>query len=1291
MNSRIELTMAETITLRAYLNDLSAKLEQGSSTAVISHCRYILQHYPQNVEAYRLLGKALLQKGQDEGLTEHFEEAAEVFRRVLSVLPNDYVAHLGMSEIRAYEEALDAAIWHLERAYEQMPGNQVLQEALHELYVKRDGEDQAPEKIHLTRSALARQYITGQLYDQALIELRTALEQDPARVDLQVLLAETLWNSQHPIEAGEVAVQILKKLPNCLAANRILARLWLDNERPTDAQVFLDRLEAVDPYTAASVVRPGSEVPDPNLLPQLDYSAQAQAVLSSETPDWVQELTHVDTESAAERPAQARSEQAEPQHPPAWMNDAAASLASPDVPDWFAGELPQAAAEAPDTSARADWLSSALAFGEGPADEEIPAAEIPDWFVEAAGAAPESEGQPAVRADWLPDLEDVTDQGPLPSIEELMGVESAEQPSIEADWLVDEDSPIGDALRRPESQGQSVSEADWLVDAVEDEAPDGFFARLEKLGPAEIAPDVSDERLSSGFTDLLAGIEAAQISSDVSEGGGDIEPVPPDWLDVSEEEASSQAEVVPQPEAPSSERAELETPSSPEAPETPEQQEISGEDVAFWASFDEPVPGWTDDAATTKAPEAVGTFGWEVEPEEGLPIEDSQAEMPLDLSAVAAPEWLPQTKPLTGPGDAAAGDDEALPASTGDWMSDLRELDSLWLEGESGVSETPDAEEPEAQPEAERPAPSGPEEWLDEATEIGEADLSGAGAPTGEEREVTSEDQIEPASEIPEWVRDAAPIPEVSEEPGAEIPEFPGVDVDLMSLFDAQDSGAGAVESWEAIGAGDELQASEPQADVEHDWLEPAPADDDWLGAFAKFEAEETESGAHDVTLGAQIAADEAPVSAALGAEGDLLNGGEAGEPDNWLTEVPDLEIETVPGEEPSADAVSVLPSDAVESALFEEETTGDEPAVEIEADQPDRASLEEVAVSEDQHAVEEDEPPAWMAEIEPIEEPGSGQENELFQQAYDPFEGGSPDQVPQYASAGVTGILQPDEQPDWIRAFTDEELSAEPEDEEFTAQSLDLTALGGFEEGEEAGLDTGEVTPITEGLADLGFESAAEYPSDDDEAQDFESDQPAEEGDLPDWLLAITNSEADKLDDVFLEPELYSSTAKDQGVLQPGSEPDWLVEIGAQVEEAPLAEVEPAGAAESPDQADAEFVVSESFDVVFSEEESAAAVFEEAELPADLFAEEPDEVAQAADLAHTNELEPVTEAVGQPEEDTEAESVPEDFSFGELRPIWLRKPKEGDLAATIHGGQEEPPDVPEWLRDIFEDDESGE
>ncbi len=81
------------ISLRAYNQEIDRLIGQGQLEEAIAHCRYILKQFPKHLETYRLLGKACL-----EG--QRYAEAADVFQRVLAVVPDDYVANLGMSVIR---------------------------------------------------------------------------------------------------------------------------------------------------------------------------------------------------------------------------------------------------------------------------------------------------------------------------------------------------------------------------------------------------------------------------------------------------------------------------------------------------------------------------------------------------------------------------------------------------------------------------------------------------------------------------------------------------------------------------------------------------------------------------------------------------------------------------------------------------------------------------------------------------------------------------------------------------------------------------------------------------------------------------------------------------------------------------------------------------------------------------------------------------------------------------------------------------------------------------------------
>ena len=215
------------ISLRSYTQDIERMVESGRTEEAIAHCRNILQTYPKCVDVYRLLGKAYLE-------SQRFGDAADIFQRVLSSIPEDFVSHVGMSLIREDEGNLDEAIWHMERAFEIQPSNGAIQDELRRLYGKRDGVE--PPKIRLTRGALARMYYKGELYPQAIAELRAALNEDANRLDLRMLLASVHYKAGQSMEAAEKASDLLSKLPNCLEANFLLAQALAGTERDDEVK-----------------------------------------------------------------------------------------------------------------------------------------------------------------------------------------------------------------------------------------------------------------------------------------------------------------------------------------------------------------------------------------------------------------------------------------------------------------------------------------------------------------------------------------------------------------------------------------------------------------------------------------------------------------------------------------------------------------------------------------------------------------------------------------------------------------------------------------------------------------------------------------------------------------------------------------------------------------------------------------------------------------------------------------------------------------------------------------------
>lgn len=1113
--------MAETTTLRAYLDDLERLLDQEAPTEVISHCRHILQHFPHHVDTYRVLGKALLLKANQEDAAELFDEAGQVFRRVLSALPNDYVAHLGLSQVCDRQGELNQAIWHLERAYEQMPGNAALQEALRELYVKRDGAERAPARIQLTRGALARQYMQGQLYEQAVAELKTALSQQPARLDLQTLLAEALWAARHEVEAGEVAIELLKRLPNSLTANRIMAQLWLDNERPTDAKPFLDRVEALDPYAAARILQPDGELPDPTALPRLDYYRHSQAMLSAEAPGWVQELgtpgqdismeelftlsEEQDTESSLGRGIAA---------PPSQI-DLSALFGEPPIPEpsdlWESDNISEQAGP-----------SAGLDQFHPPTPDPLSEFPVPDvsWFDETAPEQP-------------------------------VAAEETDEAAIEADWVLDTDEKI--------DRGSAVEEVpDWQPPAATDlwdelSAPDddtfGVLARTEDTTstPPQRAPiaEISD-------ADFLEHLGETPDFDDI--GVDEI-----DWstLPAITAESDTAQETLTQPQS------------------SVEQQTAAVESEGLpqqWLEHAErPI-----DAALDHSDEQHLRDEMDAAFEDLLIAENLVSEA---AESIAIPEWLPHPDEVVDTGEESNRQipslDELAAALQQDHAPEHSEEEQTLAALEESL------------------------EWLDGALDSHDTDLLAALAAAAHSEDAVGETEAEPAPALPDWLREAAPRAEAAPEQTDQVKTeqaWSPVEAEALPLAETEAAPAwmepepSAPAEWETFEAEQAQQPEEPRlvGEPESAWV-GVTAEEDWLRALAQQEEEPTHEAEPQPELTDSGAA---PAStweqAPLLAEEVMGETGERGE--------------MSPGSEAS------------------------EPTAELAAQSG----------------------PDWLADEWPTAEtpqpPADTELEGLLSQPYDPFEGGSPENVPRYQAANETGILQPDERPDWMTAFLGDEL---PETE-LLPDSLPSSQ----EESVTRPLAEEEIEKPT--IAPPSTEQPAEAAMPSEEWLATEETVPGE-GAIPDWLAAIADSEANKLAELFATDEVFSS------------EEETLTEAAAGLAEEPGLE-----SVEAFDlQGDERFAMPETHEHFFA--------------PIDLEQVET-EVAQAAPSEAPSAAQTETSPLAADE--YADEPVPEDFSFGDWVPIWLRVPLEGQPGEWPGLDREVPPAPPEWLRDVSEEDD---
>lgn len=465
------------ISLRAYNRDIETSIDRNQTDEAIAHCRYILKHYPKHIDTYRLMGKALLE-------TQRFSDAADVFHRVLSSVPDDFIAHLGMSIIREDEGNLDAAIWHMERSFEVQPSNAAVQVELRRLYGLRDGL--TPQKIQLTRGAMSRMSAKSNLYSQAIVELRAALSDDPHRPDLQVVLAAMYAQTGARIEAIETCNSLINKLPYCLEANRLLAEILPDTERAERAQEYKDRLVELDPYYRhlSPVATTIDQVPDGAVtIERYEYPGEEPVSATEKQPDWAASLG-VDLDE--ETPDQEET--------PEWL--------TPEQ-----GETPFETEDEPVEDLR-DSLLPTEGDPESEAEGEIEPVQpestenedLPDWMGDTEEQADE-EAAFETESDMV---EDITESS-LPTEEELVSEGETEPSPPERT----EPEQLPDWMNESAQEGEREA-PEWLHEVMEDSTEDGISA-------AEVA----------------AAAGAAAIISEVERESPEL---PPDDDEISEEE-----------------------------------------------------------------------------------------------------------------------------------------------------------------------------------------------------------------------------------------------------------------------------------------------------------------------------------------------------------------------------------------------------------------------------------------------------------------------------------------------------------------------------------------------------------------------------------------------------------------------------------------------------------------------------------------------------------------------------------------------------------------------------------
>jgi tetratricopeptide (TPR) repeat protein len=226
------------MSLQAAYDQARQSLESNDLDRAIGVAQHILDNYPDNLEAYRILGEAYLANRQ-------LDRAQESFERVLRSDPENIPAHVGLGITHERQGKLDRAVSEFEQALEVKPDMAELRSQLLRLYTDAWGSENA--QLRLSRAGLARLYAKGHMLPQAIAEFRQVIADQPGRFDAMVALAEALWRDGQEDEAMELCQDILAQRPESLKANLILGYLAMAAGRP-EGERYWRAAEHMDPY-----------------------------------------------------------------------------------------------------------------------------------------------------------------------------------------------------------------------------------------------------------------------------------------------------------------------------------------------------------------------------------------------------------------------------------------------------------------------------------------------------------------------------------------------------------------------------------------------------------------------------------------------------------------------------------------------------------------------------------------------------------------------------------------------------------------------------------------------------------------------------------------------------------------------------------------------------------------------------------------------------------------------------------------------------------------------------------
>lgn len=226
------------VALSEFHNEIRAAIESGELERARHLSEAVLTVRPENLETLLLLAEVDLEGNSPRAAIEGFE-------RVLEGDPEGYLACAGLG--LAWEMLGDhaaAAHW-LSRSLELNPASREVRRERDRLY-----EEAYPGRAFpcdSTEFLTARSLQGSGFLAEAVQTYRTALGQEPGRLEVKLGLAEGLWSTGHLAEVEQLCLDVLSEAPRAVKATALLACVAAEGGDLGRGEALLEDVRAQDP------------------------------------------------------------------------------------------------------------------------------------------------------------------------------------------------------------------------------------------------------------------------------------------------------------------------------------------------------------------------------------------------------------------------------------------------------------------------------------------------------------------------------------------------------------------------------------------------------------------------------------------------------------------------------------------------------------------------------------------------------------------------------------------------------------------------------------------------------------------------------------------------------------------------------------------------------------------------------------------------------------------------------------------------------------------------------------